>query len=113
MTKKNDFITSKLKRLQKPFELSVYGNSMAPLLNNGDKILVEPCIHNKLKPGDIIVYQKFSDHLTVHRIVDITALSKTRFYCETKGDNNSHPDTYKVFSHEIIGIINMKGRKVK
>lgn len=83
---------------------------MVPKINDGDRILVEPYMDKSLKPGNIIVYRKFTDHLTVHRITKIVRLSETRFYCETKGDNNIEADPYKVFNHEIIGIVDLKER---
>ena len=101
----NTFITNKLKDLQKPFYLCVSGNSMAPKINSGDRILVMPIIKKPLNIGDIIVYHKFQEHLTVHRILNIVKLSETRFYCETKGDNNLEIDPYKVLSHESIGVV--------
>lgn len=104
-----NFVINKLKEFQNPFCLCVSGNSMVPIINNGDRILVEPYIGKSLEVGDVIVYRKFVEHLTVHRIINIVRLSETRFYCETKGDNNIEADSYKVFNHEIIGIVDMKG----
>ena len=109
MTNIENYIAEKLKNFQKCFYLCVSGNSMIPIINDGDSILVEPYMDKTLKPGDIIVYRKFSDHLTVHRITSIVRLSECRFYCKTKGDNNIEADPYKVFNHEIIGIVNLGG----
>lgn len=75
-----------------------------------DRILVMPIIKKPLNIGDIIVYHKFQEHLTVHRILNIVKLSETRFYCETKGDNNLEIDPYKVLSHEIIGVVDYERR---
>ena len=108
------YIINKLKDFQKPFYLRVSGDSMAPKINSGDRILVEPYnyIKKTLSVGDVIVYHKFLDHLTVHRIINIVLLNELGFYCETKGDNNIKPDSYKVFSHEIIGTVDLrKGEK--
>lgn len=109
MTNIENYVINKLKGFHVPFYLCVSGNSMVPIIKNGDRILVEPYMKNAPRPGEIIVYRKFSDHLTVHRVVNIVRLSKTRFYCETKGDNNVEADSYKVFNHEIIGTVNLKG----
>jgi len=103
------FIMSKLLKFQKPFYLCVKGDSMVPVINKLDHILVTPCDKSSIKTGDIIVYRKFQDHLTVHRVVNIVKLSDTRFYCITKGDNNDDEDPYRVMNHEIIGIVKMKG----
>lgn len=109
MMNMKDYIINKLKNFKNPFYLRVNGNSMAPKINNGDRILVEPYMDKSLKLGNIIVYRKFLDHLTVHRITNIVRLSETRFYCKTKGDNNIEADSYKVFNHEIIGIVDLEG----
>ena len=103
-----NYVTNKLKNFQSPFYLCVSGNSMLPMINDGDRILVEPYMDKALRPGSIIVYRKFSDHLTVHRIINIVKLSESRFYCETKGDNNIKADFYKVFNHEIIGVVDLE-----
>ena len=103
---KKAFIIEMLKKKQTtPFSLFVSGDSMAPNINNNDRILIEPYTGATLKGGEIIVYRKFNDHLTVHRVVNVIQISKNRFLCETKGDNNTEIDPYKVFNHEIIGTV--------
>jgi len=102
------FILDKLSRLKEPFYLSVNGDSMSPTINSGDNIYVNLYKKDPLGIGDIVVYCKFQDHLTVHRIINIVKLSNKRFYCETKGDNNTEIDPYKVFSNEIIGIVQLE-----
>ena len=109
MTNIENYVTNKLKDFHNSFYLCVRGNSMVPKINNGDRILVEPYMGKDLRLGSIIVYRKFSDHLTVHRVTNIVRLSKSRFYCETKGHNNIEADSYKVFNHEIIGIVDWEG----
>lgn len=99
------YISEHLVKFQKPFKLSVAGDSMYPVLTNGDSIIVSPCRNSSIKVGDIIVYKKFDDHLTIHRVCSLIKLSNSRFYCETKGDNNVTKDPYKVFNHEIIGVV--------
>ena len=87
-------------RIELPNEMHgkyVHKNYLSGLMKLGVK---------REKIGDIIVYKKFYDHLTVHRIQNIITLSSTRFYCETKGDNNAEEDGYKVLNSEIIGIVN-------
>ena len=105
MTNIENYVTNKLKDFHNPFYLCVSGNSMVPKINDGDRILVEPYMGKALRPGDIIVYRKFSDHLTVHRVTNIVRLSKSRFYCETKGDNNIEADSYKVFNSFNLGPV--------
>ena len=60
-----------IRMLQTPFYLRVSGDSMDPVIKGGDKILVCPHLKSSLAVGDVIVYQKFPDHFTVHRIIEI------------------------------------------
>jgi|SRR5690554_4271243 len=105
MNKKLIFYIKQMKNTIKPFKLFVKGNSMYPTFKDKQEIEIIPYKNKNLKVGDIIVYQKFNSHLTVHRILDIIFLNDRRFYCITKGDNNTKKDDYIVFNSEIIGIV--------
>ena len=86
-------------------ELIVTGNSMAPTFFNNDKIIVkrrDP--QTKVKIGDIIVFYKFEDHFTVHRVIKIIENEEGRCY-KTKGDNKPMEDNYIVYENEIFGIL--------
>lgn len=83
-----NFLISCIRELKQPFYLCASGNSMFPEISAGDMLLVEPYTSKVLIAGDIIVYHKFADHLTVHRVMKIIKIGEKRFYCETKGDNN-------------------------
>ena len=98
-------LSNKLKKCNVPFSLIVQSESMTPCLYKGQKILIIPInMVSGIEVGDIIVFSKFVDHLTVHRVVRI---EKDNIY-KTKGDNNLEEDTYWVFRNEIIGIVNVK-----
>ena len=102
-------LCNKIRACNVPFTLNVQSESMLPVLCKGQSISIIPYANVKnIVVGDIIVYCKFRDHLTVHRVINIVLLNDRRFYCETKGDNNVSADRYKVFNHEIIGVVNLK-----
>lgn len=113
MGKKYFFIMEQLKKFRKPFEIIVNGTSMEPTIKCGETVKVVPCDKKDLKIGDIIVYQKFNNHLTVHRIVKIIKIDEEHFWCKTKGDNNAKMDHYQVLDKEIIGVVDENWRDVR
>ncbi|MCI9639187.1 MAG: signal peptidase I [Emergencia sp.] len=108
---KRDFIIDCLRKKQEGYWLQVTGDSMWPTLKDGDLIWATPYSKDEiLNIGDIIVYRKFSEHLTVHRIVDMVRLNSRHTYFKTKGDNNLSKDNYIILKNEIIGIIRMEDK---
>lgn len=91
--------------MDEKFEIIISGDSMYPFLKNGEKVKVQTVESSSLVIGDIIVYKKFEDHLTAHRVVEIMNLSERRTCFVTKGDNNPNKDDYIVHPHQIIGRV--------
>lgn len=85
----------------------VNGNSMYPHFHNGEIVTAGPVEPDDIKVGDIIVYRKFEDHITIHRVVDVHRLGDKRICFETKGDNNPSKDEYIVHPHQVIGRVNL------
>ena len=67
-------------KVKKPFELSVDGVSMLPILHPGDSIKV--CATDEYMIGDIFVFFYKDDSLLVHRLLKV---ENGRYFC--KGDN--------------------------
>ena len=65
-------------------KIHVSGNSMLPLLKDGDNVAIRS--FDRYKTGDIIVYE--GNTIVVHRIVDICNDSKQGTLYIAKGDNN-------------------------
>ena len=63
--------------------ISICGNSMYPILCNGDKLIVKLCDNEQYDVGDIIVFPYKQEGLLIHRILMI----KDGRYC-CKGDNS-------------------------
>lgn len=87
-------------------KIRIYGESMIPTFQHLQFVEMVPIKDNvkHIKKNDIIVYKKFTDHFTVHRVIyRITFFHKYIFL--TKGDNNSHRDHYCVFGQDVIGIV--------
>lgn len=70
-----------LSKIKKPFELTVSGTSMLPVIHEGESISI--CGKDSYDIGDIIVFIYRQDRLIVHRLLDI---KEDRYFC--KGDNS-------------------------
>ncbi len=82
--------------------------SMEPMINPGDVILVKKVSNmddiKNLKVGDVIQFRQDSI-LISHRIMNIVLDKEEGLYFETKGDNNSAPDTDSVEPQDIKGTV--------
>lgn len=91
--------------------IPIAGESMLPLLQPGDQVLVSHG-HADVRPGDIIVVWH-SGRLLIHRLVRISGNGKHRTFV-TKGDNTLRFDS-PVSAEEIIGkaiAIKRQGRQI-
>lgn len=81
-------------------QLVVHGDSMLPLLKDGDTIKIEKC--NEYKIGDVVAYilkQQEGFKVIIHRIVFVR-----KIYVLTRGDNNDFIDD-RVLKNNILGIL--------
>lgn len=85
-----------------PFAV-VRGNSMYPLLREGDIIIIERKDPSEIKIGDIVVYRSLRGGLIVHRVTEIIVVDET-YYFKTKGDNNSLDDSFLNEYESGLGI---------
>ncbi len=84
-------------------------NSMFNVLEKGDAVVFDTK-YNNLNEGMVVLYKK--DRITiVHRIIRIEDVNgEKRFY--TKGDNNSSEDEgYRTYDN-IIGVVNLKVKRI-
>lgn len=99
-------LINKLKIIKIPIDLIVKGTSMYPCLCDGEKVRVYPIRDiSDIHIGDIIVYYKFSSHLTIHRVFELCNGKNKELYIKTKGDNNEFVDSYYVTYYEILGKV--------
>lgn len=68
----------------------VQGQSMLPLLREGDIVLAYRPPPNEIGVGDIIIYQAHGK-LIIHRVVGVVSIGG-RYFFITQGDNNPLPD---------------------
>jgi signal peptidase I len=93
-------------KTKKPTWCRLVGNSMAPLLCHGDRLLVQPGNQN-IRIGDVIVF-KSSKVQCAHRAVGITS-DRTQKQFIVKGDNSNHFDQ-PVFPDQILAkVLRVKG----
>jgi len=78
--------------------LAVSGNSMAPLIRNGDVVLIARAWSGG-NVGDIVLVQRPSDgELLLHRVID-----RDRGWRTTKGDASSSPDSERIPEAKLLG----------
>ena len=83
-------------KIRRPFELTVSGTSMLPVLNHGDTI--SAIAKDKYEPGDILVFIYKQGEILVHRLLKF---ENERFYC--KGDNSFRLEDIGI--EQIIGAV--------
>ncbi len=77
------------------------GQSMNPTLIDGDRLNIRPYGDQRIRAGDIVVFQHpFDGYLMVHRVV-----SAERHRIRTRGDNNSIRDRFVLSYEDITGRV--------
>lgn len=72
----------------------VKGNSMLPLLREGDIVFIVKANPSEIKEGDVIVFWTPNNAtLIIHRVIKVMWSKNTAYYI-TKGDNNPFEDKY-------------------
>ncbi|OGI07960.1 MAG: signal peptidase I [Candidatus Margulisbacteria bacterium GWF2_35_9] len=81
---------------QNSFQITVVGNSMFPVLKDGDKVLIKKA--KEYEVGSVIVFKYNDEGLLIHRILEI---KDGKYYC--KGDNCYRLE--EVGKNDIIGKV--------
>ncbi len=92
----------------KPF--IVLSDSMNPMIESGDIVLVKQVETSTLKEGDIIAFRE-DDTIITHRIQKIIETDGIRQFV-TKGDNNNTADIYPVSQDSVEGIYLLNVHKI-
>ena len=81
----------------------VQSDSMVPILQQNDAILVTETAAEELVTGDIITFYAFeSDTIITHRITGVSQTEQGYEY-STKGDNNNIGDSFTTPDSRVIG----------
>jgi signal peptidase I len=78
--------------------IKAFGNSMFPLLHDGDVVYLKKTAFSRLRVNDIVCFKKYGA-LQTHRII-----YKSATYVITKGDNNLKSDG-RVYERQIVGRV--------
>jgi len=84
---------------------TVFGDSMLPSINNGEKVIIKKC--DTYKIGDIVAYyikDESKYDIIVHRLVFVR-----KSYFLAKGDNNSFLDPIRINIDNVIGKVSTNG----
>lgn len=87
--------------------IAILSNSMHPVFNRGDVVVIQKLGKNdlkKIKKYDIIEYILGNDIIT-HRIIHIEEHNNKKKRYTTMGDNNNAPDIKKVDEDQILGKV--------
>lgn len=85
--------------------IAIVSNSMDPVFNRGDVVILRKVNSEdlkKLKKYDIIIYS-IDKQLVAHRITNIKN-DKNELYFKTKGDANISPDLKWVSEEQVVGM---------
>ncbi|MEM1528622.1 MAG: signal peptidase I [Desulfurococcaceae archaeon] len=93
----------------------VKGNSMFPLLREGDVVFIVRSNPREIKEGDVIVFWTPDNAmLVIHRVIEVVEVDSTPYYV-TKGDNNLFRDVYYpvgVPHSKVVGKVASVGNSV-
>jgi signal peptidase len=81
--------------------------SMSPTVEAGDLLIVKGVQPEKIKVGDIIVFDPPEEGVgrTIHRVNGTQSLANGTLTFKTKGDANSDVDPYTVYPENIHGQV--------
>lgn len=87
--------------------IALGSGSMSPTLEAGDLLIVKGVQPEKIKVGDIIVFDPPQEDIgrTVHRVNGTQRLANGTLTFKTKGDANSDIDPYTVYPENIHGQV--------
>jgi len=102
-----DFLEQARQLLSKsvPIEIKMSGNTMSPVIEDGDLITVEPIQESLLRAGDIILYNSLRDTAVIHRVIRVEKGDSADRSVITRGDAASQNDLAVPF-HRVLGRVN-------
>ncbi|MFZ8791425.1 MAG: signal peptidase I [Thermosphaera aggregans] len=100
----NPAILSSLTGSQAPMAV-VKGESMLPVLREGDIVFTYKPNPSEIRIGDVIVYKTYTNKLIIHRVVEVRIVDGKHYYV-TRGDNNPGPDIiyFDVVNNRPLGV---------
>jgi len=106
-------LSAELLRLGKVVRFQARGNSMQPLLRDGDILSVSPVDHDQIRVGDVLMCSSQQNFIVVHRVISKqTKFKECRFL--VKGDHAEKPDGW-IQASQVYGRIiafERQGKKI-
>lgn len=84
----------------KPY--AILSNSMKPVFERGDLIVIGKSKPEQLKVGDIIAFENNNGIEVVHRLVEINE-DFSKYYFKTKADANDYRDYWTISGNQVYG----------
>lgn len=94
-----------------PVVAVITGNSMLPLLREGDIVFLTQVDPGDIRPGDIIVFKSRRGSYIIHRVMDVVYFNGSYYYV-TKGDNNLLADIGEFENGRGVPYTRVVGRVV-
>ena len=85
----------------KSVRFNAAGDSMFPFIHNGDLVIIEPAIPERLTTGDVVFYEDANGNLLLHRIIRKHNLDGNSEY-QIQADNILKPGGW-VSSEQVLG----------
>ena len=84
--------------------IAIASDSMKPVFERGDAVIIEKCAAGEIKEDDILVF-KHEGIIITHRVQEIKVEDDVHYQFVTKGDNNSDNDSFKADESQVIGSV--------
>lgn len=84
--------------------IAIGSDSMQPVFEYGDAILLKKINPEEIRNNDIIVFNR-DGVIVSHRVIKVAKEPGTTYFY-TKGDSNKDPDIDRVADKDVIGVVN-------
>jgi len=85
--------------------VSAWGNSMEPVLQNGDAFWVKRLDITEVKVGDIVTLALSGEESITHRVVKVESLSNGGYLLVIKGDANQFTEEWELRSDGTVEVL--------
>ena len=86
------------------YPVASQGNSMEPVLRNGDAIWVKQLDIAKVNVGDIVTLHYPSEGPITHRVVGVELMPQGSYLVVTKGDANRFAEAWEISADERVPV---------
>lgn len=86
------------------YSFVVLSDSMEPAIGAGDVVIVNSVPPDAVEDGDIITYERRTNSIVTHRVVDVQESNQGMEF-RTKGDANENADPGTVDESQVLGKV--------